>query len=238
MCRPGTCLRSDYAKPMNQRDPNRILPARMNDIVLQYSSEEAWFAGEYDLEIWHVSADAIDDENSESKSHVGDFEFIVADPYRTSDLWGVLDGHDADMTEMAVALLEPGYNDFRSGLLESLNGLGSGILIMAQARLEEPWQGFGVGAALAGKAIARLGDKCRGAACWPMPVPRHGFGSDMNEADRARGSAALAKTWARLGFEPYYNDIMILDLGLQSTIDLRAQCMAEANALPQPEDLG
>lgn len=219
---------------MSQRGPDRALPARLSDIVLSYSSEESWFDGSSELEIWHVSADVVDYEDSESKSHVGDFEFIVVDPYKTDDLWMLLDGYDRDMTDMAAVLLEPGHNDLRDDLWERAQGVGVGILVLARAQLAEDWQGHGVGAALAGKAIRRLGTGYRGVACYPMPLPRNRSRASMSESERAAGSAALAKTWARLGFEPYRNGVMILDLGLQSATAALLQCIADAEALPQP----
>lgn len=222
---------------MKQRDPKRVLPARLSDIVLQYSSEEGWAEGGGELELWHVRADVATDAmdwelEGEGVSHVGDFEFIVADPFKTRDLWTLLNDYSSDTAVMADALMDPDRGD----VWEHLQGFGTGVLILSRASLTEAWLGYGVGAALVGKAIRRLGDGCCGAVCFPAPLPRRGL--QLSEDEYSNGHAALAKTWGRLGFESYRDGVMILDLGLQLAEDRLNQCIAEAEKLAQPDRFG
>jgi GNAT superfamily N-acetyltransferase len=212
---------------------SQALPARLSDITLRYSSEERWDESSIELEIWHVAADVDDPEGIADSLHVGDFAFIVADPYRTSDLWGLMDGYDADLAAIAEALLEPSGNDLRRDLQEDISGIGTGVLILFHAQLEERWQGHGVGAALAAKAIRRLGGGCKAAACKPAPMPRDR--GALTDHEWKRGALTLARSWSRLGFKAYRDGVMILDLGLQSTVDLGEQRITEAEALPQPD---
>lgn len=178
----------------------RALPGPVSSIRLTYTCEQGWWdTGADEPEIWHVAADLYDWEAERNVEHVGDFEFYRADPYATRDLFGVLDGSDGDVGVIAESILNPATGYFRDDLDEYAEPFGSGMLLLNSAQLERPWRGFGVGAVLAGKAIARLGAGARGAACYPSPLDRAGL-EDAAAHDRA--VSALQRTWSSLGVPP------------------------------------
>lgn len=211
----------------------RALPGPVSAIRLTYHHQQGWWdTGEDEPEIWHVSADLVDDELGETIEHVGDLEFFRADPYETPDLFGVLDGHDGDVGMIAGVLLDHSTGHFRDDLDDVSEPLGSGMLILNRARLAAPWRGFGMGIVLAGKAIKRLGFGCRGAACYPAPL---GTTADDDADARERAITALRRTWEQLGFRPYRDDVYVLDLGTVTLGHALPELIKRAEALPQPD---
>jgi GNAT superfamily N-acetyltransferase len=209
------------------------LPGPVSAIRLSYSCEQGWGdTGEDEPEIWHVSADLYDSERDTNVGQVGDFEFYRANPYVTRDLFGVLDGFDGDAGVIAEAILDPGTGHFRDDLDDIVNGLGSSMLLLNSAQLTRPWRGFGIGAVLAGKAIARLGTGSRGAACYPSPLDRAAITDD---ASRDKAVAALQQTWSQLGFGPFRDGVFVLDLGSTALGKALPHLIDVAEALPQQD---
>ncbi|MEU5158868.1 hypothetical protein AB0G74_04560 [Streptomyces sp. NPDC020875] len=180
-----------------------------------------------------MAADLYDWEAERNVEHVGGFEFYRADPYATRDLFGVLDGSDGDVGVIAESILNPATGHFRDDLDEYAEPFGSGMLLLNSAQLERPWRGFGVGAVLAGKAIARLGAGARGAACYPSPLDRAGL---EDAAARDRAVSALQRTWTSLGFRPYRGDgVYILNLATTALSEALPVLIDRVEALPQPD---
>ncbi|WP_149180488.1 hypothetical protein [Streptomyces sp. TRM49041] len=212
----------------------RALPGPVSAIRLTYTCEQGWWdTGEDEPEIWHVAADLYDWETERRVEHVGDFEFYRADPYATRDLFGVLDGYDGDAGVIAESILNPATGHFRDDLDEYAEPFGSGMVLLNSAQLARPWRGFGIGAVLAGKAIARLGAGARGAACYPSPLDRTGLADD---AARDRAVSALQRTWSSLGFRPYRDDgVYVLNLATTALSEALSVLTDRIEALPQPD---
>ncbi|MEW2636178.1 hypothetical protein AB0903_32190 [Streptomyces sp. NPDC048389] len=212
----------------------RALPGPVSAIRLTYTCEQSWWdTGEDEPEIWHVAADLYDLEGDTRVEHVGGFEFYRADPYATRDLFGVLDGYDGDVGVIAESILDPSTGHFRDDLDEYAEPFGSGMLLLNSAQMTRPWRGFGVGAVLAGKAIARLGAGARGAACYPSPLDRTGLKDD---AAHDRAVSALQRTWSRLGFRPYRDHgVYVLNLGTTALGEALPSLTERIEALPQPD---
>lgn len=93
--------------------------------------------------------------------------------------------------------------------------------------LEPPWRGFGLGPVLAGAAIRRLAQDCVAVACEPGSAD----GRDLTEAGHRKAAAKLARTWSRIGFEPFDDGVHILDCHLQRPHDLLAERRREYSDL-------
>ncbi|MGW0828748.1 hypothetical protein [Streptomyces sp. NPDC002845] len=134
---------------------------------------------------------------------------------------------------IAESILDPATGHFRDDLDEYAEPFGSGMLLLNSAQLARPWRGFGIGAVLAGKAIARLGAGARGAACYPSPLDRTGLADD---AARDRAVSALQRTWSSLGFRPYRDGgVYVLNLATTALSEALSVLTDRIEALPQPD---
>ncbi|MFH9400786.1 hypothetical protein ACH4JS_13585 [Streptomyces sp. NPDC017638] len=214
---------------MPQPNTKRALPGPASAIKLTYTQEECWFDSVEDEPIiWHVSADLFDHERDETVEHIGDFEFFRADPYETRDMFGVLDGHDGDVGLIAETIIDVTTGQFHNDLDDFTEPIYPAMLILNSAKLVEKWRGFGVGAALVGRAIKRLSPGCRGAACYPAPL-------EGRKEDRETAVAALQRTWQQLGFEHYRDDVFVLNLGTVTLDEALPALIKRLDTLPQPD---
>ncbi|MEV7471988.1 hypothetical protein AB0O20_36760 [Streptomyces kronopolitis] len=208
--------------PATEFDGRRT-PAPIDMIRLSYSHHEDYYDdGDDGPQFWNVSADIYDLEGRGQLEHVGDFEFVRFDPYETRDLFGVLDGHDGDLGLMAETLLDPGSGNYREDLEEFTEPIYSGMLILNRAKLEKPWQGFGLGVLLTARAIRKLSPGCRGIACFPAPISGGPTNPDDKET-RPLAIATLGEVWEQIGFEHYRDGVFVLNLG---TVTLEEQITA------------
>ncbi|MDJ0466873.1 hypothetical protein [Streptomyces sp. H27-C3] len=214
---------------MTKTDGPRVLPGPASAIQLTYTQQECWFeSGEDEPVIWNVSADLFDHERDEIVEHIGAFEFFRADPFETRDLFGVLDGHDGDVGLIAETILDVSSGQFHDDLDDFTEPIYPGMLILNSAKLVRKWRGFGVGAALVGRAINRLSAGCRGAACYPAPL-------DGPDEDRETAVASLQKTWQQLGFKHYRDGVFLLNLGTVTLGEALPGLIKRVDALPQPD---
>ncbi|MER5783978.1 hypothetical protein ABT104_20020 [Streptomyces mobaraensis] len=222
--------------PLDATPPaSRALPAPASRIRLTYIHEETWWDDpDSHLDRWHVSADLFDPETDQTIGHIGDLEFVRVDPYETRDLFGLMDGEDGDLGVIGETILNGRTGHFHDDLDELLAGLGSSMLILNSAKLEDAWRGFGLGVVLAGRAIKRLGAGSRGAACYPAPLDRRT--SRGTETDRDQAIAALGHAWQQLGFEHYRDGVFVLDLGTTALNTNLKDLTARIDNLPQPDD--
>ncbi|OEJ23206.1 hypothetical protein AS594_00415 [Streptomyces agglomeratus] len=214
----------------------RTMPAPLNMMRLTYTHHEDWYSTPDDgPSFWNVTADIYDHEGRGALEHVGDFQFVRIDPFRTRDMCGVLDGHDGDLGMMAETLLDPSTGHFRDDLDEFTEPIYSSMLILTHARLEKPWQGFGLGALLTARAIDRLSPDCRGTACFPAPI--NGGPSDPDDQEtRPLAIATLAKVWEKIGFRHYRDGVFVVDLGSVTLGEAITALTDSVSKLPQTNE--
>jgi hypothetical protein len=196
----------------------RTPPEDPSGIVLTYHHEHLWWYSADDApERWHISADICDD-SGHPEIHVGDIGIVIVDLNETRDPFSLLDGESADLGHIAGVVFGPGSSDLDPELDEQLEVFGGRLLILDTVRLTPQWRGFGLGVLLAGTAIKKLSADARLAACYPGPLDDNPDPATEetpeDEAARRRAVAALGRTWARLGFEPFRDGVHVLDFGL------------------------
>ncbi|MGW4441909.1 hypothetical protein [Streptomyces sp. NPDC004682] len=214
----------------------RKTPAPIDMIRLSYSHHEDYYDdGDDGPQFWYVSADIYDLDGRGRLEHVGDFEFVRFDPYETPHAFDILDGHDSDLGQMAATLLDLGAGGYREDLEEFTEPIYSGMLILNRAKLEKPWQGFGLGVLLTGRAIRKLSPGCRGTACYPAPIKGGPTDPDDKET-RPLAIATLGEVWEQLGFEHYRDGVFVLNLGT-ATLEEQLQSLAgRVDKIPQPTE--
>jgi hypothetical protein len=116
------------------------------------------------------------------------------------------------------------------------DGFGSGFVVLETVHLVDSWSGFGVGAYLAGVVLQRLASDYQFAVAdpapihWPEPGDPAGDGTNGGFAsyeplgqqetpDRTAARQKLTRVWATLGFEPFADGLMALDLSLVTLDD-------------------
>jgi GNAT superfamily N-acetyltransferase len=208
----------------------RVLPAEISRIRLDYRLQTGWDETPSDgPSFWHVSADVHDLESETATAHVGSFVFYRIEPLDTDDLFGVMDGYDADLGHMAELLIDLETGELTDDLRDHLAGLDSDILAVCRAELEEDWRGFGLGAVLAGQAIRQLRHGCLCVALQPASlVPR----SEQVEETRRRTVKKISKAWESIGFTCVGDDLMVLDLATTTLSKSLARQRALARRLP------
>jgi GNAT superfamily N-acetyltransferase len=191
----------------------RTPPGDPWSIALTYRHQHYWwFSADDAPETWHVSAD-IDDG---SGPHSGDLDITLVDAYQTRDPFALLDGQDAELGHIAGTLFDAGDGRLDPDLDEQLEPAGSRLLILHSVKLAPEWRGFGLGALLAGTAIAKLSGGARAAVCYPAPLNEQTDAGPDNqgEAEWDKATAALQQVWARLGFKHFRDGAHVLDLSL------------------------
>jgi hypothetical protein len=193
---------------------DRTPPADPSRISLTYHHQHLWWHGADDApETWQISADICDD-SGQPEIHVGDFSIVIVNLNETSDPFSLLDGASPDLSHIAAAVFRPGSSDREPG--EQLEVFGGRLLILDTVRLTPQWRGFGLGVSLAGAAIKKLSADARLAVCYPGPLddnPDPAAEETPEQAARRRAVAALARTWATLGFEHFRDGVHLLDFG-------------------------
>lgn len=205
-------------KAKDRSGDSRTPPDDPSRITLAYHHEHPWWYSAGDApERWHISADICDD-SGHPEIHVGDIGIVIVDLNETRDPFSLLDGESADLGHIAGVVFGPGSSDLDPELDEQLEVFGGRLLILDTVRLTSQWRGFGLGVLLAGTVIKKLSADARLAACYPGPLddnpdpPTEETPED--EAARRRAVAALGRTWAKLGFEPFRDGVHVLDFGL------------------------
>lgn len=171
-----------------------------------------WFPGDMDTEPDGVvlaaaaRAAGITDADSECvEIPVGRAHFLIVD---TADpnLYEALDAREGDLELLGSVLLSQGH--LVDALADQLE-IGSGYGILGNSlSIDAPWRGMHLGLRGAALALNELRRGCDFAAVFPMEP------GTRKEDERHASHARLAKYWARLGFELWQNQIMVLDLNL------------------------
>jgi hypothetical protein len=171
-------------------EPDRALPADPWGIQVTYRHRQPWwFDANSEPERWHVSADVLDDGDSEVVSHVADIDVVLVDIGPAADPFGVLDGEDADLGLVAEALFDPATSRPVPEFEELVEPAGERLLVLGSVRLAPQWRGFGLGVLLAGTAIRKLSWQSR-------LVPR--ASSQCRNAHSAVKEVTMVRTASRL----------------------------------------
>jgi hypothetical protein len=104
--------------------------------------------------------------------------FYRIEPTETQDLFGVMDGYDADLGHIAEMIIDPATGEIDDALRDRLAGFEPDVLVLCRAELDAKWRGFGLGAVLAGQAIKQLGHGCLAVVLQPASV--------LSETERER----------------------------------------------------
>jgi hypothetical protein len=213
----------------NQPRSARPLPADLFAVELSLSHRRAWSAEpDEELETWHVSADAYDEDGSGVVSHVGNMRFVIVDLYEAGNPYGLLVGESPQLSEIAKVVFDRETGDLVEDLEEQLEAFGDRVLIVDRVRLEPEWRGFGIGALLTASAIKMLSGGVRAVICNPAPIDDPDSAAPGHDQPlHSKQVQALGEACARIGFEHFRDGVWTLDLNLvtfeESLARLRAQ---------------
>jgi hypothetical protein len=139
---------------------------------------------------------------------------LVIDLWRVHDIYDALDARSQDYANFIPMFGERGsYGqlELADDLEESLTIGGSQVVILDRVGLAAAWRGCGgVGRLLTIRLLRWLCDDPRVIALKPFPI-------DLDEEQRRdkvvfrKAMARVRRTWKSIGFEPFSDDIWILD---------------------------
>ncbi|MFJ3182566.1 hypothetical protein ACIPJN_29825 [Streptomyces sp. NPDC086796] len=115
-----------------------------------------------------------------------------------------------ELYQIGNALLDPDSGDFTEELDQTLEPLGTELLIMDKVTLGVPWRGYGLGPFLAAEAIHRLKPGCRAIACSPGISERRD-GLELGEEEWERITARIVAAWESVGFRLYRDNVYLMD---------------------------
>ncbi|MEU9992847.1 hypothetical protein AB0E10_39900 [Streptomyces sp. NPDC048045] len=221
------------------------LPADPSLISLSYRHEHPLKAFEFDdtLEVWTVRAridadilaedvaahGAADQETLDAIEDVavGRMSFVRVRMFGPDDPFDAMDAYTGDVSRIGERVLDVGRSGFTRDFEEALAHPVGDLLVMDRVILEPAWRGFGLGPVLAGTAIRRLSQGCTAVACEPGSAD----GREMTEEQHHEAAAKLGRLWSTIGFEPFQDDVHILDCHLQRPQDLLAGRQEEFSVL-------
>lgn len=141
-------------------------------------------------------------------------EGLVLDLNRIENTWETLDAHSEELLRYACLLDPQDGNKLHPDLEERLSFPVSGrVLIIERLRVAPAWRGFGgVGRYLVSRLLPWMCADAAVVATQPFPIdtPR----DERGNVDKAVFGPALKqirRTWKSIGFEPYRDDIWIMD---------------------------
>jgi len=131
----------------------------------------------------------------------------IQDPYET------LDADSAELAAYSCLFDLEGGSGLRPDLDEILAGFGRHVVIGERARLAPAWRGLGgIGRYLFGRMLPLICCDPVVVAVQPFPldVARDGEGNADKESLK-KGLAQIRRTWRSIGFQPYKNEIWVMD---------------------------
>jgi hypothetical protein len=139
---------------------------------------------------------------------------LVLDLCRVENVVESLDADSAELVKYAC-LFDPDRDNELHPDLESRLELpvGPHVVILERARVASAWRGCGgVGRYLTGRVLSWVSQSAVVVAAQPFPldVKRDGRGA-VDDANFKPALKAIQRTWRSIGFEPYQDDIWILD---------------------------
>jgi GNAT superfamily N-acetyltransferase len=142
---------------------------------------------------------------------IGSCEIVFVDLTRVAmaraNALRLLESHPGGVLKVAEEVLTDSGDNFVPELQEHCDmTLCSQLLILDRVRVVPQWRGHGLGPIIAAHVIDVLASQHTLTACYPAPVE----GDAVSGPGRARAMDALGRTWAKVGFEPFRNDIWVL----------------------------
>jgi hypothetical protein len=141
-------------------------------------------------------------------------EGLVLDLYRISNPFETLDADSEELVAYACLFDLEGGNGLDPELEHRIMGPGIGrVVIVERVRIAPAWRGCGgIGRYLASRLLPLVCPDAAVVATQPFPIdaPRN----DAGEVDKSifdPGLKQVQHTWKSIGFEPYKNDIWIMD---------------------------
>jgi hypothetical protein len=143
-------------------------------------------------------------------------EAVVLDLGTIKNLFETLDADSEELLHYSCLFDFEGGEGLHPDLEEALAGFGEHVVIAERVRLAPAWRGLGgVGRYLFGRMLPLM-------CCDPVVVAAQPFPLDVDRDEQGnakkaalkRGLAQTRRTWKSIGFEPYKNDIWIMDPNL------------------------
>lgn len=143
-------------------------------------------------------------------------EAVVLDLGAIKDLFETLDADSEELLRYSCLFDLEGGEGLHPDLEETLAGFGEHVVIAKRVRLAPAWRGLGgVGRYLFGRMLPLI--CCDPAVVAAQPFPLDVDRDEKGNAKKAalkRGLAQTRRTWKSIGFEPYKEDIWIMDPNL------------------------
>lgn len=168
---------------------------------------------------WKVGATLRDNETEViTEEDLGRAQFVVVDTLgihqRDKHPFDAFDTEGGDLYTFGATLYGKGSayaDDLEEGPL----------LVFQRAWVDPRYRGFGLGPVLAAVGLHELLRGCAVAVCAPAPTE-----SDLTGAARDKATAAIARTWGSLGFQPFRDGVWVLEPGSAPAEDGIEQALA------------
>ncbi|MEU6709730.1 hypothetical protein [Streptomyces wuyuanensis] len=143
---------------------------------------------------------------------------LTLDLWRIGNVYESLDSRDADYEHFAPLFDKSGDLGLHSDLEECLVS-GDQVVIIDRVRIAPTWRGLGgVGRLLIGRLLRWVAGHAAIVATHPYPIDIP-VGERNDDARVAQEKAAVQGTWQSLGFEPFREDVWVMQPHLSAHDD-------------------
>ncbi|WP_432874835.1 hypothetical protein ACQPYH_22915 [Kribbella sp. CA-245084] len=149
---------------------------------------------------------------------VGHGNFIMVDMLQP-DLFEALDERESDLSYLGSCLFAAHANDGYE-IEAELDNLESTAILVNSVEVDPQWRGLRLGLLATGLVIQELGRSSSFAALHPMQP-----GLD-DPHERSRSHRRLAGYWSQLGFRPWREEVLVLDLSTRTLDDNMSELLA------------
>ncbi|MEV8586690.1 hypothetical protein AB0424_07055 [Streptomyces sp. NPDC051180] len=134
---------------------------------------------------------------------------LTLDLWRIGNVYESLDSRDADYEHFAPLFDKSGDLGLHSDLEECLVS-GDQVVIIDRVRIAPAWRGLGrVGRLLISHLLRWVAGKAALVATHPYPIDIP-VGEREDMARETREKAVVQRTWRSLGFEPFHEDVWVM----------------------------
>ncbi|MFC9406031.1 hypothetical protein ACFRAA_10075 [[Kitasatospora] papulosa] len=134
---------------------------------------------------------------------------LTLDLWRIHRIYDSLDSRSSDYEHFARLFDSSGDMGLHAEFEECLIG-GTHVVLIDRARLAPAWRGLGgVGRLLIGRLLRWTTDSAALVATHPFPIDIPVDERD-DKARLARETSVVQKTWQSLGFEPFHDDLWVM----------------------------
>jgi hypothetical protein len=132
-----------------------------------------------------------------------------------------LEARSADLAAIAGTVLDLDHGGLTAELDEQVEAVGNELIVVNEVHIAERWRGLRLGLIGTGLILQRLGHAPSSLAVLHAMEP----GLD-DDHERQIAHQRLTRYWGLLGFEPFRDQVMVLDLAL-ITLDEAMQEMTQ-----------